>query len=141
MIFAIISTFAGTRDGGLTLELAAVLGTAFCIYLLSIKPKKERSARRVELTCEILLTYSFIWMHCCESLESPPYQYAVGWVGIACICLLVLISAGYMMTDIVEKLYFVLRFKKIEWVRRKELTKRLKQLELENQKEAAAKPA
>jgi len=65
MIFALITAFAGSFDGGLTVALVVIELILFSIYLTAVKPQGTRGGNRVELMSEVLLTFCFFGVMVC----------------------------------------------------------------------------
>jgi len=65
MIFAIITAFAGSVDGGLTIALVVIEFILYSFYLIAVKPQDNKVANRIELISEVLLTYCFFGIMFC----------------------------------------------------------------------------
>ena len=65
MIFAVITAFAGSLDGGLTVALVVVEIILFSLYLVAVKPQETKAGNQVELISEVFLTYCFFGMMFC----------------------------------------------------------------------------
>ena len=65
IIFAVLTAFIGSFDGGLTVVLVVIKLTFFSLYLATVKPQETRGGNRVELMSECLLTYCFFGMMVC----------------------------------------------------------------------------
>ena len=62
IIFAAITAFAGSLDGGLTVVLVVTEFILFSLYRVVVKPQSRPTGNRIELISEVLLTYSFFGM-------------------------------------------------------------------------------
>ena len=65
MIFAVITAFTGSLDGGLTVSLVVIEIILFSLYLVAVKPQDTKAGNRVELISEVFLTYCFFGMMFC----------------------------------------------------------------------------
>lgn len=104
LIFALITAFAGSFDGGLTVTLVVIELIIFSIYLAAIKPQETRVGNRIELMSEVLLTHCFFGMMVCLSTTEPKQQYLVGWLSVTTIITLVLVCVCYLASDSVLSL-------------------------------------
>jgi len=111
MIFAVITAFAGSIDGGLTVSLVVIEIILFSLYLVVVKPQETKVGNRVELMSEIFLTYCFFGMMFCLSVNDPKHQYKVGWLSVSAIITLVLVCVFYLISDSVSHL--------LEWIKKK----------------------
>ena len=129
MIFALITAFAGSFDGGLTVALVVIELILFSIYLAAIKPQETRVGNRIELMSEVLLTHCFFGMMVCLSTTEPKQQYLVGWLSVTTIITLVLVCVCYLASDSVSAL--------LQWLKKK-IALRRRQLEIERRIREAA---
>lgn len=133
MIFALITTFVGSFDGGLTVSLVVIELILFSIYLAAVKPQETRVGNRVELVSEVLLTYCFFGMMVCLSTTEPKQQYFVGWLSVTTIITLVLICVCYLASDSVLSILQWLKKKIVMRRRQLEIERRIKEAELAQQ--------
>jgi len=129
MIFALITAFAGSFDGGLTVSLVVIELVLFSIYLAAVKPQETRVGNRVELVSEVLLTYCFFGMMVCLSTTEPKQQYFVGWLSVTTIITLVLVCVCYLASDSVLSI--------LQWFKKKIVVRR-RRLEIERRIQEAA---
>jgi hypothetical protein len=131
MIFALITAFVGSFDGGLTVSLVVIEVILFSFYLIAVKPHDTKAGNRIELMSEVFLTYCFFGMMFCLSVDDPKQQYKVGWLSVSAIITLVLVCVFYLTSDSVSRL--------LEWIKKRlAIRRRLREIERRNQEAVLA---
>jgi peptidoglycan/LPS O-acetylase OafA/YrhL len=116
LIYAVITVFAGSLDGGLTVALVVAEMFMFSYYLAAVQPQDTRTGNRVELASEVLLTYCFFGMMVCLYTIEPKQQYTVGWLSVSSIIILVIVCVCYLASDSVSVL--------LQWLKKKIVMRR-----------------
>lgn len=117
-MFAAITAFAGSYDGGLTVALVATQLVLVTCYLAAVRPQETRGANQIELTSEVLLTHCFFCVMVCLSTAEPTRQYFIAWLCVATISTLVVVCVVYLASDSVTCL---LRWVRIRLAKRRRL--------------------
>jgi hypothetical protein len=132
-LFALISVFAGSYDGGLALLLNVSLSIVYCLYVTHTRPHDSTKYYRLELTIETLLLFSFYGFLACEIEPNPKTKYRFGWWSVACISVLILIMYVNM---VYEGVYSLIRFIRRKAYRpRAKATEPAKKVELSSESE------
>jgi hypothetical protein len=129
LLYAVITVFAGSLDGGLTVALVVAEMFMFSLYLAVVKPQDTRAGNRVELMSEVMLTYCFFGIMVCLYTIEPQQQYYAGWVSVSSIIILVIVCVCYLASDSVSVL--------LQWLKKKIAIKR-RQMEILRRIEEAA---